>query len=150
MTALRHYYLHQLGIDPWVLRTMPVSSSRSKLMVIGSNFLGKAGVLVRNMLSSIGLSSDEYTIIDETASLATAIDEHAPEVLLAFGETVGCALLHDLRPLSALRASTHEIHGIPLVVSYHPTDLLGHSLDKKEAYQDVLRVQQLLQGPHLN
>ena len=134
---LRHYYLQQMGIDPWVTR-QTTSQSKVKLIILAEDFPfeGKAASLLNKMLNSIGLSPDDI------GALPACSDQAVP--ILILGTTSAQRLLNNAESLPSLRQKIHDFKGQQVLVSYHPNDLLDHPEDKKNAYQDLLRVEQLL------
>ncbi len=135
--TLHPYYLQQMGIETWLVRH-PVAQT-IKLMIVGEAL--DVNQLFSKMLNSIGLSSEDVCLKSSLSpDLPQEIKKNPPQLLLALGSAVQF-LLH--QPLHTLRGKIHDYNGIPLIVSYHPTELLQHPADKKYAYQDLLRVQQI-------
>lgn len=202
---VRHYYLQQMQIEPWVLRKntlnkksleqvasdvsictrCPLCKSRTqtvfargnpkaKLMVIGEApgfyedkqglpFVGKAGGLLNNMLSSIGLTAEDVYIAnlikcrppdnrnpksEEIAACSPYLAEQimlvAPRLIVALGRFAGQFLLNTTAPLNKMRHQQQVYQGIPVLVSYHPAYLLRNPADKKQAYVDLLRASQVI------
>jgi uracil-DNA glycosylase family 4 len=46
--------------------------------------------------------------------------------------------------IHAVHGQIHHYHNIPLIVTFHPAELLQSPADKKNAWQDLLCVQNLL------
>lgn len=112
-------------------------------MVVGEALEGSD--LFSNMLKSIGLLPEDLTVkSSRSVDIIQQVINNPPQLLLALGDAATQALLNKNQPLNELRGKTHDYYGIPLVVSYHPKDLLGHPTDKKNAWQDWLRIQQIL------
>lgn len=134
---LHHYYLQQMGIEPWLTRqTAP--QSNVKLMILAEDFPfeGKAANLLNKMLNSIGLSPEDISALPPNS------DQSVP--ILVLGAKPAQQLLHNTESLLSLRQKIYDFKGQQVLVSYHPNDLLDHPKDKKNAYQDLLRVEQLL------
>ena len=143
--TLHPYYLQQMGIETWVVR-QPLTQS-IKLMIIGDALDDdkQAMSLFNKMLASIGLTSEDVSISGILSdALKQKIITHPPQLLLAIGNAAIKSLNKEIQPLYTLRSKTHHYHGVPLIVSYHPADLLQHPADKKFAYQDLLRIQHIL------
>ena len=136
-TQLHHYYLQQMGIEPWIIRRRP-SQAKIKLLILAENFpfAGKAASLFDNMLKSIGLLPSDIGILSE------CFDKNTP--ILVFGVVSAHNLLNSTEPLANLRQKIHTIQGQPVLVSFHPNELLQHPNDKKKAYQDLRQMEQLL------
>lgn len=129
----------------------------------GLPFVGKAGSLLNNMLSSIGLSGEDVYIAnvlkcrppnnrdpqpDEIAQCSDHLSQQitmvAPKLLLAVGRFAGQFLLSTTQPLNKMRSKVHDYQGTPVLVTYHPAYLLRNPSDKRNAYKDLLRVKRLL------
>ena len=129
----------------------------------GLPFVGKAGALLNNMLSSIGLSGDDVYIAnvlkcrppnnrdparEEIEQCANYLSEQiaivAPRLILAVGHFAGQFLLQSTLPLNKMRNQVHDYRGTCVLVSYHPAYLLRSPSDKKKAYHDLLLVKRLL------
>jgi DNA polymerase len=122
----------------------------------GRPFVGRAGQLLNNMITAMGLKREEVYIANivkcrppgnrtpepteaNTCSqfLFRQIDVIRPEVLVALGSTAATYLLGGKAPLSALRGRIHEARGSKLIVTYHPAYLLRDPRQKKEAWADL-------------
>lgn len=65
-----------------------------------------------------------------------------PKILLSMGRFANQLLLGDnpalaQQPLGKLRGTVHRYQGIPVVVTYHPTNLMRNSADKAKAWADL-------------
>ena len=122
----------------------------------GLPFVGKAGQLLNNMISAMGLRREEVYIanvvkcrppgnrVPEPEEGATCspflfrqIDVIRPEVLVALGATAATWLLGARQPLAGLRGRVHAVRGTKLIVTYHPAYLLRDPRQKKEAWADL-------------
>ncbi|HEX4006869.1 MAG TPA: uracil-DNA glycosylase [Acidobacteriaceae bacterium] len=122
----------------------------------GLPFVGRAGQLLNNMISAMGLRRDQVYIANivkcrppqnrvpepveaNTCSpfLFRQIDVIRPEVLVALGATAATYLLGGKSPLAALRGRIHQVRGAKLIVTYHPAYLLRDPRQKKEAWADL-------------
>lgn len=122
----------------------------------GVPFVGRAGQLLNNMITAMGLSREQVYIANivkcrppqnrvpepEEANTCTQflfqqIDVIRPEVIVALGATAATYLLGAKSPLSALRGRIHEARGTKLIVTYHPAYLLRDPNQKKEAWKDL-------------
>jgi len=123
----------------------------------GKPFVGKAGLLLTEMLRAVGLDQDEVFITnilkcrppgnrdpkpDEAESCSEYLRQQRallkPKIILAVGRIAAQTLLNTDAPLSKLRGKVHELDGTPLVVVYHPAYLLRSLLEKRKAWQDLL------------
>jgi DNA polymerase len=122
----------------------------------GLPFVGRAGQLLNNMITAMGLQREEVYIANvvkcrppnnrtpEPAEANTCspflfrqIDVVRPEVLVALGATAATYLLGQRQPLAGLRGRVHAFRGSKLIVTYHPAFLLRDPRQKKEAWADL-------------
>jgi len=122
----------------------------------GLPFVGKAGQLLNNMITAMGLKREEVYIANvvkcrppgnrvpepeegNTCSpfLFRQIDVVRPEVLVALGATAATYLLGSRQPLAGLRGRVHGFRETKLIVTYHPAYLLRDPRQKKEAWADL-------------
>jgi uracil-DNA glycosylase len=122
----------------------------------GLPFVGRAGQLLNNMITAMGLKREEVYIANvvkcrppqnrtpepdeaNTCSpfLFQQIDVVLPEVLVALGATAATYLLGARQPLAGLRGRIHNVRGAKLIVTYHPAYLLRDPRQKKEAWADL-------------
>jgi uracil-DNA glycosylase family 4 len=122
----------------------------------GLPFVGRAGQLLNNMITAMGLKRSDVYIANivkcrppqnrvpepEEANtcapfLLRQIDVICPEVIVALGSTAATYLLGGKSPLARLRGRIHEGRGAKLIVTYHPAYLLRDPSQKKEAWKDL-------------
>lgn len=122
----------------------------------GLPFVGRAGQLLNNMISAMGLKREQVYIANvvkcrppqnrtpepdeaNTCSpfLFRQIDVIRPEVIVALGATAATYLLGQRQPLAGLRGRVHSWRGTKLIVTYHPAFLLRDPRQKKEAWADL-------------
>lgn len=122
----------------------------------GLPFVGKAGQLLNNMITAMGLKREDVYIANvvkcrppqnrtpepdeaNTCSpfLFKQIDVIRPEVIVALGATAATYLLGQRQPLAGLRGRVHSWRGSKLIVTYHPAFLLRDPRQKKEAWADL-------------
>jgi len=125
----------------------------------GIPFVGRAGQLLNNMISAMGLSREEVYIanivkcrppsnrVPEFSEATTCspfllrqIDVVRPKVIVALGATAATYLLGRKAALSLLRGTWHECRGAKLAVTYHPAFLLRDPRQKKETWKDLQMV----------
>ncbi|MCX7090726.1 MAG: uracil-DNA glycosylase [Legionellales bacterium] len=123
----------------------------------GTPIVGAAGSLLDKMLTSIGLDHDQIYMtnllkchppshrdpqLNELAQCTDYLTQQIalikPKFLLALGCFSGQYLLNTTQSLNEMRTHIHHYQDIPVMVTYHPTDLLKNPGDKKKAYQDWL------------
>jgi DNA polymerase len=122
----------------------------------GLPFVGKAGQLLNNMITAMGLRREDVYIANVvkcrppgnrvpeqeegatcTPFLFRQIDVVRPKVLVALGATAATWLLGKHQPLAGLRGRVHAVRGTQLIVTYHPAYLLRDPRQKKEAWADL-------------
>jgi DNA polymerase len=129
----------------------------------GEPFVGRAGQLLNNMITAMGLQRADVYIAniikcrppgnrtplpDECAVcspfLLRQIEAIQPKVLVALGAVAARTLLGVNEPMSALRGRWYEMHSVPLAVTFHPAYLLRNPPAKKDAWQDLQMVMKRL------
>jgi DNA polymerase len=122
----------------------------------GLPFVGRAGQLLNNMITAMGLKREEVYIANvvkcrppgnrtpepEEANtclpfLFRQIDVVKPEVIVALGATAATYLLGQRQPLAGLRGRVHSFRKSKLIITYHPAFLLRDPRQKKEAWADL-------------
>lgn len=122
----------------------------------GKPFVGKAGLLLTEMLRAVGLEREDVFITnilkcrppgnrdpkpEEAESCSDYLRQQRallkPKIILAVGRIAAQTLLNTDAPLSKLRGKVHQLEGTPLVVVYHPAYLLRSLLEKRKAWQDL-------------
>lgn len=131
----------------------------------GEPFVGKAGMLLNEMLFAIGLGREQVYIANilkcrppnnrdpQTGEIACCeaylqrqMQLIRPRVVLAVGRISAQSLLKSQDKLGRLRGRQHAYgeQRVPLVVTYHPAYLLRSPADKSKAWQDLQQVRELL------
>lgn len=131
----------------------------------GIPFVGRAGQLLTRIIESIGLKRDEVYIAnvikcrppgnrnpepDEVAAcepfLLRQIQAVRPKVLVALGKFAAQTLLRTNDPISRLRGRVYKVGGAQLVATFHPAFLLRSPERKRDVWEDMKRVRELLRG----
>lgn len=131
----------------------------------GKPFVGRAGLLLDAMLATIGLHRDDVFIANIlkcrppnnrdplprevklcTPYLQQQIALIKPKIIMAVGRIAAHFLLNTNQSLGKLRGRVYSYgeQKIPLLVTYHPAYLLRSPREKAKAYQDLLRIQEIL------
>ncbi|MBL9154844.1 MAG: uracil-DNA glycosylase [Verrucomicrobiales bacterium] len=147
-------------------------------------FVGPAGQLLTRIIETMGLRRPEDVYISnivkfrpikgdprfqgqqnrkpETNEMAISakyvfaeIDVVRPEVIVAVGATAAEGLLHIAGSLASLRGRFHDLKGIPVMVTYHPSYLLRETdkdpvrgkQEKRKVWEDMLLVMERLGMP---
>ena len=144
-------------------------SANAKVMIIGEApgkdedisgkpFVGRAGKLLTEILSSINLERKDIFITNtvkcrppenrnphdhEIKSCSGYLDEQIklvnPKVIVLLGKIAANRILNIDEPISNLRGKKYFIkeNNIPIIVFYHPAYLLRSPLQKSKAWEDL-------------
>jgi uracil-DNA glycosylase family 4 len=130
----------------------------------GRPFMGPAGQMLERILGSIGLKRDECYLTNTVKYISTG-DELTPDILsffvpylhremkaarphviIAFGNTPTRALLRTKKPISQMRGAFHDYNDAKLMPTFNPAYLLRDPSKKREAWEDMKKVRDLLAG----
>jgi uracil-DNA glycosylase family 4 len=154
------------GVGPQSAKVMIIGEApRAEDDRCGEPFVGAAGQLLNAMLASIGVTRDEVYISnilkchppgnrDPSGEEVNACSPYlraqvrrvAPRLLVAVGSSAAQTLLETSTPLGKLRGGDYVYANVPLLVTYHPADLLRSPLEKRKAWQDLKILRQRLQA----
>lgn len=131
----------------------------------GEPFVGRAGMLLNEMLKSIGLKRENVYIANIlkcrppnnrdplpvevktcTSYLLQQIDLIKPKLIVAVGRIAAQFLLNTTESMSHLRGGSYKFgpNDTPLLVTYHPAYLLRSPREKSKAYTDMLLIKKML------
>jgi uracil-DNA glycosylase family 4 len=129
----------------------------------GRPFVGEAGELFTKILGAIQLSRGDVYLCnvlkhrppgsrdplpDEVFAcqpyLLRQIELVRPRVILALGRFAAQTLLQTTAGIGALRGRIHRFHGVPLIVTYHPSALLRNESWKRPTWEDVKLARRIL------
>ena len=132
----------------------------------GEPFVGRAGQLLNNMITAMGLKREQVYIANiakcrppgnrqperdecETCMpfLMRQIDVIRPRVIVALGATAAKNLLGMNDSMLNLRGRFYDFRNTKLLVTYHPAFLLRDPRQKKETWKDLQLVMDFLQLP---
>jgi uracil-DNA glycosylase family 4 len=149
-------------------------NEKAKLMFIGEGpgydedvqgrpFVGKAGQLLTKILQSINFPREEVYITniikcrppqnrnpepDEIQScnpfLMKQIDVIQPKIICALGAFASQTLLKTDAKITALRGKFYDFEGIQVIPTYHPAFLLRNPERKREVWEDMKKIVELL------
>ena len=133
--------------------------------VQGIPFVGRAGQLLTRIIEAIDLKRDDVYIANvikcrppqnrnpdqdevETCEpfLFSQIDIIGPKVIVALGTFAARTLLRTLDPISRLRGRVYEYRGAHLIPTFHPAYLLRNPASKREVWEDMKLVRDLLKS----
>jgi DNA polymerase len=131
----------------------------------GEPFVGRAGQLLTRIIEAIGLTREQVYIanvikcrppgnrnpeIDEVDAcepfLFRQIAIVQPRVVVALGKFAAQSLLRTTEPITRLRGRTFEFRGAKLMPTFHPAYLLRNPSAKREVWEDMKKVRDLLHG----
>ncbi len=132
---------------------------------IGKPFVGPAGQLLDRIFAAIGLARDHpdparalyitnpipwrppgnrEPAPDELAMMRPFLERHIvlaqPEVLVLVGNTACQAILGE-RGITRLRGRWHDWQGLPVLPTFHPSNLFRRPENKREVWADMLTLQ---------
>jgi len=129
----------------------------------GEPFVGEAGKLLDRIILAMGMTRAGVYICnvvkcrpprnrdpkpEEIAAcepyLQRQLSAIRPQVIVTLGKFAGQTLLRSETPISRLRGQWHEYQGIPLMPTFHPAYLLRNPAAKREVWEDMKQVMQLL------
>jgi len=122
----------------------------------GKPFVGKAGILLTDILKAINFTREEVYICnilkcrppdnrnplpDEIVNcepyLFRQLEMIKPKLILAVGAFAAQTLLRTKEPLGKLRGKFHLYNGVKMMVTYHPAALLRNPNWKRPTWEDV-------------
>jgi DNA polymerase len=151
-----------------------VGNPRAELMFVGEGpghdedvkgipFVGRAGQLLTQMITAMGLSRDDVYIAnvvkcrppenrtpekDEVATclpfLFRQLDNINPKVVVCLGSVAAQALLNTNKSISHFRGQWFDFRGSKFMATYHPAYLLRNPHAKPEVWADLKKVMALL------
>lgn len=129
----------------------------------GFPFVGRAGQLLTDIIAAIGFRREEVCIgninrcrppgnrqpePDETAAcrpfILREIAVIKPKVIVVLGATAAHNLLEIKTPISKLRGNFQDYFGVKVMPTFHPAYLLRDPNKKKEVWEDMKMVRDLL------
>lgn len=129
----------------------------------GEPFVGRAGQLLTKIIEAIDLKREDVYIAnlikcrppdnrnpepDESEQcepfLFQQIDSIKPKVIVALGKFAAQALLKTTEPISKIRGREFKYRDAVLMPTYHPAYLLRTPSAKREVWEDMKRVRELL------
>jgi DNA polymerase len=132
----------------------------------GRPFVGAAGQLLTRIIESMKLSRQQVYIcnvikcrppgnrnpekgeIDACRPfLQNQLTAIHPKVICALGTFAAQTLLDSTQPISRLRGRFHDISGIKVMPTFHPSYLLRNEERKREVWEDMKKIMVLLRIP---
>jgi uracil-DNA glycosylase family 4 len=133
----------------------------------GEPFVGRAGKLLTEIIvKGMRLARDDVYIANVVKCrpprnrnpepeevdacepfLLRQIELIAPEVIVALGKFAAQTLLRTTTPITRLRGTWHDYHGIRVMPTFHPAYLLRNPAEKRQVWEDVKQVMDILGIP---
>jgi uracil-DNA glycosylase len=129
----------------------------------GEPFVGAAGKMLTQIIAAMGLDRGQVYICNvlkcrppgnrnplpsEVAAcspfLLEQLEAISPRVIVSLGTFATHALLATDARISTLRGRFHDVGGVPLMPTFHPSYLLRNPEAKREVWQDIQKVMGLL------
>jgi DNA polymerase len=117
-------------------------------------FIGQAGKLLDNMLAAMQLRRGQNVFMAHVLNEAVLqCEPHLkeqvalvkPKLIVALGQFAAQCLLQSNAPMADLRGRVHQYHDVPVIVTFHPADLLQRPEDKPRAWDDLCFAKQTMQ-----
>lgn len=131
----------------------------------GEPFVGRAGQLLTKIIEAIGMTREQVYIAnvikcrppgnrnpepDEVSTCEPFLFEQLgliqPRVVVALGKFAAQSLLRTTEPITKLRGRVFEWRGASLIPTFHPAYLLRNPPAKREVWEDMKKVRELLQA----
>jgi hypothetical protein len=111
------------------------------LFISEGPFGGPAGDILTKLIAATGIMREDVRIIDMAGGLFfKQLSAILPEVIVTLGQFPAHALLNTKTPITRMRGKWFEIHGIPLLPTFHPAYLLRTPQAQVLAFDDVGKV----------
>ena len=153
-----------------------VGNAKARLMFVGEApgeeedkkgepFVGRAGQLLTKIVEAIGLTRDQVYIAnvikcrppnnrnpenDEVEAcepfLFRQIEVIKPRVIVPLGKFAAQSLLKTMDPITRLRGRQFDYRGATLIPTFHPAYLLRNPSAKREVWEDMKKVRDILQS----
>ena len=108
------------------------SEDKKWLFVLPEILTGESAELFNNILRALKIKPAHTT---QTQKLTQDIG--SASVVVAMGETVAQQLLNNSNTMDNLRGKQHAVNGVPVIVTYHPDQLLQHLPNKAKTWDDL-------------
>lgn len=129
----------------------------------GEPFVGRAGQLLTKIIEAMGMTREQVYIAnlikcrppgnrnpepDEVATCEPFLFEQLgiiqPRIVVPLGKFAAQALLRTTEPITKLRGRVFEWRGASLIPTFHPAYLLRNPPAKREVWEDMKKVRDLL------
>ena len=112
-----------------------VSDDKKWAFVLSQALTGTAQILFNNILLALQLNKTHTETVINLAGLLVSLAD--VKVIVAMGATASQQLLSSSESLEQLRGKVHVFENVPLVVTYHPDNLLQQLANKANMWDDL-------------
>lgn len=123
----------------------PAAPSAAVLFIAeGGAPSGESATLFEKVLASVGLerSSVDFTDLGSAEAAVRA----GPRVAVALGDAAAGRALSTSDGVARLRGRWHAFAGVPLLVTFHPSDLLRDAGLKRACWEDMKALKKALEA----
>lgn len=95
--------------------------------------------LFNNILLALKIDKTNKTVLTSLVDIET-------KVIIAMGETAAQQLLNSAESIESLRGKTHTCENVPLIVTYHPHDMLQNLANKAKTWDDLCMAMEIMRA----
>ena len=146
-----------------------VGEARGKEEILtGKPFIGRAGKILRELISSVGLKAEDVfitsavkylpktyitpkpsDIIHGRKHLQKQLDAIKPQIIVVLGNTAAQSLFNEKYSISQTHGTTLKQNGYTYFLSYHPAAPLYSPKLREVIFKDFKKLKRLLTKPEL-
>ena len=135
--AQNAFYLTLSADKKWAF-IMPASPDLPALQA-DTEMIESSGMLFNNILLALKIDKTNKTLL-------TSFGDIEAKVIIAMGETAAQALLNSAESIESLRGKTHTFENTPLIVTYHPHDMLQNLANKAKTWDDLCMAMEIMRA----
>ena len=109
------------------------------ILPVSRDLSASQAALFNNILQALKIEKTNKTTLTNLADIEA-------KVIIAMGETAAQALLNSTQSIETLRGKAHAFENIPLIVTYHPHDILLNLANKAKTWDDLCMAMKMLQA----
>jgi hypothetical protein len=115
----------------------------------GQFFKGEAGALLKKILEAMKLAPDRICLCNapDPDQVTTFLESVHPEVVIALGDQAAQVMTGTRNPVAAVRGQFVNVRGIPVMPTFHPSELLKDPSLKRPVWEDMQQVMQKIGMP---
>ena len=105
-------------------------------------YKGKSGALLKKILNAMKVDPNDVFICNtgDDPSIHRKIKAIAPKIIITLGTKASQNLLNIQQPLEQLRGKFHDVNGIQVMPTFHPSLLLRYPEFKRQVWEDMKQV----------